>query len=296
LYFHSNLVAVPTLGFGVFVSTNTDSGVRLAAELPGLLLQHYFQSARPAPLPLPGKDAVANAKPYAGKYLSERRNHRHFEKLLTASNAVVGVTKDGYLTLSAGGETSRWVWEKPDVFRAVEGPGRLAFVRENGAVAGFVSPYGHDVYDRVGAFGDANTLYLLLALSALVSLGVLTGMWLRRRATRGDRSAAARYTRWLGATGVAWLLFAALFAASFGQIASAGNEAVYTYPTSLLRIALWLAPLPALLSLIDLALLWPLWRAREAGLWRKLRHTLAVLAFAITVYAMWVWNVFGWKL
>ncbi|MGH8083010.1 MAG: serine hydrolase domain-containing protein [Lysobacter sp.] len=295
LYFHSNLVAVPALGFGVFVSTNTDSGVRLAAELPGLLLQHYFERARPAALPVPGKDAAAQIAPYLGKYLSERRNYSHFEKLLTASNADIGATGDGYLTLSAGGETSRWVWEKADVFRAVEGPGRLAFLRDNGAVTGFVSPYGHDVYDRAGSFDSANTLYALLGLSVLVSLGVLTGLWLRRRASRGDRSAATRSTRWLGATALAWLLFAGVFGASFAELTSAGNDAIFTYPTTLLRIALWLALVPALLSLIDLALLWPIWRAGDIGAWRKLRHTAAVLVFAVTVYAMWVWNVFGWK-
>ncbi|MGO1068550.1 serine hydrolase domain-containing protein [Lysobacter sp. CA199] len=296
LYFHSNLVAVPELGLGVFVSTNTDSGARLAAELPGLLLQHYFERARPAPLPVPAKDASATIKPYLGKYLSERRNHRQFEKLLTASNADLGATDDGYLTLTAGDETSRWVWEKADVFRAVEGSGRLAFLRENGALVGFVSPYGHDVFLRAGEFDSANTLYLLLALSVLTSLGVLTGLWLRRRASRGDRSAAARSTRWLGVTAAAWLLFAVLFGASFAQLMSAGNEAIYSYPTTLLRAALWLALLPVLLTLVDLALLWPLWRSGEVGAWRKLRHTLAVLVFAVAVYAMWVWNVFGWKL
>ncbi|MEH6419357.1 serine hydrolase domain-containing protein [Pseudomonas sp. CGJS7] len=292
LYFHSNMVAVPELGFGVFVSTNTDTGVRLAAELPGLLLQHYFERARPAPLPVPPADAVETNKAYLGKYLSERRNHRHFEKLLTASNAVLGATDDGYLTLSVGDETSRWVWEKADTFRAVEGPGRLVFVRENGAVKGFVSPYGHDVYLRAGAFDSANTLYLLLGLSVLASLGVLTGIWLRRR---GERTAAASSTRWLGLTAGAWLLFVVLFGASFAELMSAGNEAIYSYPTALLRAALWLALLPALLTLVDLALLWPLWRAGDIGVWRKLRHTLAVLVFAVTVYAMWGWNAFGWK-
>lgn len=295
LYFHSNLVAVPELGFGVFVSTNTDTGVRLASELPGLLLQHYFERARPGAVPVPGKDAVAKAQPYLGKYLGERRNHRQFEKLLTASNADIAVTEEGYLTLTAGGETSRWVLEKEDVLRAVEGPGRLAFVRDKGAVIGFVSPYGHDVYDRVGALGNPNVLYILLALSVLASLGVLTGLWLRRRASRGERSAAVGATRWLGLTAGAWLLFAALFGSSFAEIMSAGNSAIYSYPTPLLHTALWLALLPMLLTALDIGLLWSAWRARDLGVWRKLRHTLAVLIFALTALAMWAWNVVGWK-
>ncbi|MFQ6310727.1 serine hydrolase domain-containing protein [Lysobacter capsici] len=297
LYFHSNLLAVPELGFGVFVSTNTDTGARLAAELPTLLLQHYFERARPAALPKPAKDAATALAPYLGKYLSERRNHRQFEKLLTASNGDIGATKDGYLTLSAGGETSRWVQEKADVFRAVEGPGRLVFLRDKGAIVGFVSPYGHDVLARAGVFDTANALYGLLALSVLASLGVLTGAWLRRRASpKHPSSSAHRGARWLTITAIAWLLFVIAFGVSVAQIVSAGNEAIYSYPTGLLRLAVWLGLLPLLLSLLDAALLWPVWRSKDFGVWRKLRHTLVVAIFLLTAYAMWRWNVIGWKL
>ncbi|RDZ27542.1 serine hydrolase domain-containing protein [Lysobacter silvisoli] len=299
LYFHSNLVAVPELGFGVFVSTNTDTGARLAAELPGLLLQRYFERARPAPLPRPAKDSAQALQPYAGQYLGERRNYRDFEKLLTASNAQVAVTDDGYLSLTAGGETTRWVLEKPDVFRAVEGPGRLAFLRRDGALTGFVSPYGHDVYDRAGALDSANAFYVLLALAVLTALGVLTGAWLRRGRARGDSlraQAAHRSARLLVWTAAAWLLFAVMFGVAFAQIASAGNDAVYTYPTPLLRAALWAALLPLLLTLISVVLLWPAGRAPDFGRWRKLRHTLAAVAFVLAAVALWVWNALPWRL
>ncbi|QWP76243.1 beta-lactamase family protein [Lysobacter sp. K5869] len=295
LYFHSNLVAVPELGFGVFVSTNTDSGRRLAAELPGLLLQHYFQRARPSAAPVPGPDAAAAAKPYLGRYLGERRNYRRFEKLLTASNAEVGVAADGYLTLSAGEDTTRWVAEKPDVFRAVEGPDRLVFLRENGQVTGFVSPYGHDVFDRAGPLDSANALYALLALSALVSLGVLTGQWLRRRQPRGQDAGARRSSFWLGASAAAWLAFAAMFATAFLQLAGAGSAAVFSYPGTLLRLAIWFGTLPLALTVADIALLWPALRTREFGFWRKSRHFAAVAAFALAAVAMWHWNVLGWR-
>ncbi|ROU05353.1 class A beta-lactamase-related serine hydrolase [Lysobacter enzymogenes] len=293
LYFHSNLVAVPELGFGVFVSTNTDSGRRLAAELPGLLLQRYFARARPAALPAPG--AAAAAQPYLGRYLGERRNYRRFEKLLTATNAEIGVTADGYLTLSAGEETSRWVAEKPDVFRAVEGPDRLVFLRENGRVVGFVSPYGHDVFDRAGALDSANTLYASLALAVLAALGVLSGQWLRRRQPRAD-AAADRSARWLAFTAGAWIAFALAFGVALAQLVAAGNAAVFSYPGGLLRAALWLGTLPLLLTLVDVVLLWPALRTRDFGRWRKLRHVAAVLAFALAAYAAWRWNVLGWRL
>lgn len=295
LYFHSNLVAVPELGFGVFVSTNTDAGRRLAADLPALLLQRYFERARPGAAPAPAADAAAAAaQAYVGRYLGERRNYRDFEKLLTATNAEVGVTADGYLTLSAGEDTSRWVAEKPDVFRAMEGPDRLVFLREKGRVSGFVSPYGHDVFDRAGALDSANALYASLALSVLAAFGVLSGQWLRRRRPHDAVPPAARRSaRWLAVTAGAWIAFAAAFGIALAQLVSAGNAAVFSYPGGLLRAALWLGTLPLLLTLIDLVLLWP--ALRGFGGWRRLRHLAAVAAFALTALAMWHWNVLGWR-
>lgn len=296
LYFHSNMVVVPELGFGVFVSTNTDTGVRLAAELPGLLLERYFPAARSDPPQMPAADEGEALAPYLGAYLGERRNYTRSEKLLLSTVVEVGATAGGHLTLSAGGETSRWARLSDDVFASVEGPGRLVFLRDGaGRVSGFVSPGGHDVFDRAGAFEVPGRLYALLALAGLAAVGVLAGAWLRRRrrcADAGGRSSA----RWLAFTALAWLLFLALFATAFVQISAAGDAAIFEYPSTLLRVALW-AALPALLlTLASVALLWRAWRSKAFGLWRKLRHTLALTAFVLAGYGVWVWNMVGWKL
>ena len=70
---------------------------------------------------------------------------------------------------------------------------------------------------------------------------------------------------------------------------------MYSYPGPLLRLALWLAVPVMLLTIVSLLLLWPSWRARGWGAWRKARHTLAVLLFTIAGGALWMWNVVGWK-
>jgi len=297
LMFHTNMVAVPELGLGIFVSTNTGTGVDLVKELPALVLERYFPRARAAALPAPPKDFALRGKQYVGAYLNERRAYHGFEKLLLSSAAQIGLTDDGYLTLTAGNDTSRWVEDKPNVFRAVNGSGRLVFLTDqDGEVTGFVTPYGHDVFNRAGAFDSANLLYMLLGLALLTALGVLTGAWLRRKRPRaGEALSAMRSARWLYATAAAWLLFAVVFGIAFAQLAAAGNAAIFSYPGPLLRIALWLS-LPALLLTLACApLLWSAWRARGWGFWRKSRHTLAVLTFISAGYAMWVWNVVGWK-
>lgn len=294
LYFHSNLVAMPELGFGVFVSTNTASGRRLAAELPQLLIERYFARARPPALPTPPADFAERGREYAGTYLGERRNYHGFEKLLVSSNVQVGLSADGFLTLSNGEETTRWVWEKADVFRALQGSDRLAFLREGGgAVSGFVAPGGHDVFDRVGLFGNKNLVFQLLALAALSAAGVLFGLWQRRRAAEAVPAIYA--ARWLGLAAAAWLVFALLFGLSVAQL---GDEAVaiFHYPSGLLRLTLWLAPLVLLLSLGQLLQLKRAWTAPDWSRWRKLRHTAAVAVFLLAAAALWQWNALGWAL
>lgn len=295
LYFHSNLVVLPELGFGVFVSTNTDIGRQFAAELPGLLIERYFARARtPAAVPAPA-DFATTAQAYAGSYLGERRNYTTFEKMLISSNAVISVGKD-HLVLSANGDASRWLPEKSDVFRAERGPGRLVFLRDDsGKISGFVSPGGHDVYDRAGFLDQSQNLLLLLGLSVLCALGVLFGLWQRRRQPRRPGAALAS-ARWLGIAASAWLLFAGIFAIAFAQLAGDEALALFHYPTPLLRAALWLAVLALLLSLLCLPLLWPAWRCRDWNAWRKLRHTAAVAVFLATGWGLWVWNAVGWKL
>lgn len=292
LYFHSNLVAVPELGFGVFVSTNTGTGRRLAAELPQLLIERYFAKARPPALPAPPADFAERGREYAGTYLGERRNYRGFEKLLVSSNVQIGQSADGYLTLSNGEDTTRWVWEKADVFRALQGSDRLAFLRDGGgAVSGFVAPGGHDVFDRVGLFGNKNLAFPLIALAALSAAGVLFGLWQRRRAA--GAAPAIYAARWLGLAAVAWLVFALLFGLSLAQL---GDEAVaiFHYPSGLLRLTLWLTPLLLLLSAGQLLQLRRAWAAPDWSRWRKLRHTAAVAVFLLAGAVLWQWNALGW--
>ena len=50
-----------------------------------------------------------------------------------------------------------------------------------------------------------------------------------------------------------------------------------------------------LLTLECVAQPWPALGAWHWSFWCKLRHSLAVAVFAFVGYAMWTWNVIGWK-
>lgn len=296
LWFHSGFVAVPELGFGVFVSANTDTGRKFAGELPRLLLERYFGRARAAPPPTPPADFAQVGQRFAGDYLSARRGYLGLEKLLLSTVAKLAPTRDGHLAMTIEGDTTRWVQEAPLSFREVEGQGRLHFFAgPDGGIAGFASPGGHNAFDRITLLQTPNVLFALLALAAITALFVLTGAWLRRLRTIRSTFVARRSARVLYFTAFIWLVFLVLFGVVFARMSGAGGEVIYGYPAALLTAALWIGVVAMAFTAICVLLLWPAWRAPGWGFWRKLRHTAGVAVFALTGWVLWTWNAVGWK-
>jgi CubicO group peptidase (beta-lactamase class C family) len=299
-WFHSNFVAVPALGLGIFVSTNTNTGRPFAAELPEKILARYFPQARPAPLP--AKIEAFDTQPYLGHYFSERSNYTSAEKLLlnTAAQVVPG---PGGLTLIANGESSLWLPEGEMRFREAEGDGRLTFKADStGAIIGFASAGGHNVYARAGFFDRTNSLQIAVVAALIISLLVLIGAW-RGRKRKGhqekshrDSASTRRASLWLRWTSVMWLIFIAVFGYAVIKLSGDSTEAFYRFPDRWVIAALWLSPLAMAMTLMCLLYLPPVWLAREWNLGRKIRHSIALGAYAFACWTLWVWNLVGWKL
>jgi CubicO group peptidase (beta-lactamase class C family) len=298
-WFHSNFVAVPALGVGIFVSTNTNTGRNFAAELPEKILARYFPQARPAGLP--AKAEKFDATRFVGDYFSERSNFTTAEKLLLNTPAKI-VPGPGGLTLIANGESSLWLPEDGLNFREAEGGGRMSFiVDQRGAIVGFASPFGHNVFDRAGFFDRTDSLLITLGVALAVSLLVLIGIWFgRRRRHRDhkhrDEASAQGTTILLRASALCWVVFIAVFGYALIEMSGDGTEAFYRFPGLWITIALWLSPLVMAMSLICVLRLPAVWRAREWTFWRKLRHSGAIAVYGLACWTLWVWNLVAWKL
>lgn len=294
LWFHTGMHVAPELGVGVFVSTNTDTGRRFAGTFAGQVLERYFEQAR---TPLPGPVAKDfDASRFAGSYNSERSNYSSVEKIFLSSTVAVAAADDNSLVITGNGESRRWVPVADLVFRDAEGPGRIAFFSDaQGRITGFANATGHVVYDRVGTFDVGDTLLSVFAGIALVSVLVLAGAWLRRSRRIRDQRRARLSARWLYLTALVWLVVLALVGAYMTQTADL-TALFYGYPGPLLTLAVWVAVPVIVVSALCLPLLWPAWQARDWGVWRKLRHTLAVAAFVFGAWMLWHWNLVGWKL
>lgn len=297
LYFMSNMVMVPEIGLGLFISANTRSGVELVRNLPGLLVGHFFGPAAAAvsDLPAPPADFAARGQRFAGRYMTLRRAYSTIESLMGLMSLItVSVDEEGYLLVSRGGETARYVQVAPLTFRKVDGPEVVGFrENEDGAITHFLPASGIAGAERIGFFQTPDWLGLIVALMGVAGLGSLIGAWLRRRQTIRQ----SRFERWsarlMPAISGAWLGFIALFAAALAGLMGKGVEAMWDFPGPMLVAALSVGLLGALLTVPAALSLWPVWRDGHWPLMRRIRHTLTVAiaaAFALTLHQ---WNLIG---
>jgi hypothetical protein len=293
-WFHSDLVVVPELGIGIFISTNTDTGGELANELPGLVLERYFPRARASPPPAPPKNF--DAQRFVGDYVGERTAYSTFEKVVLSSGPTASVTAraDGTIVTSGGGNSTHWTPESGLTFRKMEGQERITFLADSkGRITGFASRDGDNVYDRAGPTNDLSWLFAPLAASGATALLVVVGAWWQRRDPSSASNGAKRAARWLCLTSVGWLLFLATLGVAVVRMLRPGI--LYTYPDLWLRTTLWIGTLVMGLTVVCLPDLVPIWRTSGWSAWRTLRHTCAIAVFASTCVMMWIWNVLGWK-
>ncbi|MGH8163545.1 MAG: hypothetical protein ACREP1_04340, partial [Rhodanobacteraceae bacterium] len=264
----------------------------LAEALPRLSLEHVLPGARAAPPPVPPAGFARTGQIYTGTWLSERRNDSTLEKGLTLTVAKIAVTPDGYLVLSAGDESKRYVEQSRDVFRALNDSDRIQFLRdEHGRIKGFASAYGHVVYDRATWFDDPQTLLATLALLALVCLGALIGVWGRRNQTARLQRETRAPARSLLIAVFGWTFFFLTAAIALSRLAAGGNEIVFDYPTPAIRIAVIAAYIAAVLALFALWFLPRAWRTPAWSRWRKLRHALVIALMLWTIVLLVEWKV-----
>jgi CubicO group peptidase (beta-lactamase class C family) len=294
LYFHSNLTLVPSLDLAVFISTNTDTGRRFAAEFPVRLVEFLDPAARPVPDPSPAAGGEDLGR-YAGTYLANRRPWRSPDALVQSlSGAITDVrVADGGLIVAAPPETLRYRPDGPNRFREIDGHRRIAFlVDDGGRVRALAAPTGVGVADRIGLLGHPNLVLVAVLGAAVLGLASLVRLVRRTRRRPPPRPDALLPQMVAPFAALAWIVLAVIGTAALVGFATLGSETLFAYPTRAWQVTLVAAPVAALLTAVQLLLLPWVWRSR----WRpaaKLGHTVAVGWAAFTVFLLWRWNLLG---
>ncbi len=291
LAFMSNMVVLPEAGVGVFVSTNTETGLELAQALPRMVFERLLPDARPPAMPSPARDFEQTARRFTGSYVWQRRAYTTLEKLMAGAQAfTVSVAADA-LVLGSRERTTRWAPEGPLTFRSVDSGARMEFLEgPSGQIVGLATAAA--VADKVGPIDDARTALGVLGALGLSCLGVLAGAFCRRGRPLGPYSRAARFSAVIvGVGSVTWLSFLVFFALALQQIGADPFEALPSYPQTALRAAVGLAYGSFLLTAGGAGLLMASWRSSGWPLGRTLRHALVLVTMLAAAAALAHWNV-----
>ncbi len=295
--FYTNMVLVPELGLGVFISQSSVQSRLPVTQLPDQIIDRVhgeaFQPALEVASGEPG-----NLADVAGTYLQNRRVFSSFAAAfaLDSTGSVAPLSADALLvTLNGEGKQYLRVGKERDLFEAADG-GRIAFVREGDRVVALADSSGVHTLEKVGVLATPNTAFAALGAALLLALTTLLGFWWRlgRGPSYGEGFAAGLAAGVsllaslcvLGFVVVVVLLVQQLSALDLSTMAA-------NYPSQSMLHANYAGWAVAGAAAAMLIALLPAWNASGWGWWRRLHFTLFALALGMSAYQLWQWRVFG---
>jgi len=295
VHFLSDMIMIPEIGLGVFISTNTSiGGGKVMNGFVRALVTRFFPPG-PDFIDLPATHIDASPD-LVGSYILSRRAHSTVEKMAFPVVSVQRAKHGDLLIGGLGGEPSRYVAIAADHFRSVTDTGsQLIFERDQaGHITRLLTSIPITIGTPAGPLERPDTVYGALFLCALVFVGVLLGIW--HRSGRGLVSTPQeRRVMWLtGGMAAIWLIALALMA--IGSLAiSDPRNIFFNFPGIAFMAGLWGILLAVLLTLLA-AVFTP--SALSNGTWtlrRRIRHVLVIVTAGVIVWILWTLNAIGFN-
>ena len=287
LSFFSNMVVIPDLSLGVFISTNTETGRPLVGRLPERIVEHFY--AAPAPFPRPGSAELAQrAGDFSGYYLTTRRAYSGLEGFVNqlSGGSTVTVTHDDKLVTADGSGVKTWAPEGAigdGRFIATQGSERLVFDLADGGAKAFHGASGTQVFERAPFWRQPQAVAILAALTAAAALATFAGVAVRNRREFRENQIQSRASLVQNIQAVLWLVALALY----GLWASKNGDAaqtMYRWPGALMIMASACALVAAGLTATTFLALPAIWRGgRRVDSWTHLRK--AFFSVTVLIYA-----------
>jgi CubicO group peptidase (beta-lactamase class C family) len=283
--FLSNLVFVPEINAGVFISQNGGAGVSLPLLAPDLILSDLATDAGLAPqAPTPPPDAEERASEVAGLYLTNRRPFSGRAKVFGALGPLLVTPLPGgalILPTNTGPVPSRFEPIGPDLWQNAYGS-RVAFLRDaEGRVVRMADGTGAQTWDRVSGLANPVWIAVTFGFAVLLSLTTLGGLIWRHGLAGGSRRGAVA-AGMAAVSAIAVLAFLATGVAAALAATRLGSEFLFDQPQPTLSALFFTADAMVVLAgllALTLALVVP---APGWGLIRKLHHgvfAVSLLAF-----------------
>lgn len=301
------MVLIPEQNLGFFVNYNNEDADILRKDLVSQFLDHYFPASAQEPL-TPRADFKDRAGQFTGIYRPVQADETSFFKiaLLFAQQIQVTDGKDGTLLVSPVGMgdnyggfegESRWVETEFLFFQRIDGQGNLAFGRDNGDRIAYLfsGQKYHGAYRKIAWYETPGLHFAILSISVVLFLVTLVlwpvEAWLKWRRGAAGPSIWPRLARWLAWTVCALHL---VFIGSITVVMGNFVDIIYGVP-KLLRIALVLPLLAAVLTTAQLVMTVLAWRNRYWSIWGRAYYTL--LTTVVLVFTWWLdyWNLLGFR-
>jgi CubicO group peptidase (beta-lactamase class C family) len=294
--FLTNMILVPELGLGVFVSQNSTHAadpIRLLAEM---IVDHVQGTPYVPMLVDPDAEGGDAVRELAGSYVNNRRIFSTFMAIAGLQFARV-TPVDGFgFVFGGGGQEGyyRQLADDTDVFEASTGD-RIAVVRDGrGRVVALADGSGVHTLERANIRTHPATFFVMLGLALLFAVTRLSGAW--RRFGRGTAAGfASRIASGIGlGAAVAVLIFvgsAIFLVVQFVDFDMAEMPRRYPVPAMFyVHYAGWLVAAAAIALLFGL---WPAWTQAHWGILRRVHYTLFAGVMVLLMLLLWQWRVIG---
>ncbi len=283
--FLSNLVFIPEIGAGVFISQNGGAGASLPLLAPDLILADLAADAGlTAPESQPVPEAAARAAEAAGRYVTNRRTFSGPGQALAALAPMsVVALSDGALLIPTGTlpMPSQFDPIAPDLWQDAMGH-RVTVIRDaQGQITRLADGTGAQTHERVRGLEDPVWLTVGFALAQLLATTSILGLIWRHGLRGGSRiGAVAAAVQGTGAVAV-WALAASGVAIALAA-SRLGSQFLFDQPQPTFEIFLGIATAIAVLAAALAVLLPFVWRAPGWSLWRRAHLT----AFALSLIGL----------
>ncbi len=295
-YGASDLIIVPSLKLGIFVSTNGRGGFAFANDLVRRLLADF---APGTDVPVVRDSATkAMAKEMGGDWIFNRRAWHRTEAAIMIFNSGVSVAAQDNGDIVFGsmiGGTSRYEPIGGGVWRSVKRGSRLIYAKDANGVPTLWTGTGTGSAVRAGLFQRPLWLAIVFgATLALASAATLAGLWQLRTTFRAPANMRFAHGSTLLAA-LAWTIgLGSLVGHLLVSLPDDGVGLVFTYPGPIVWIA-WTIAAAALLSVIALAGLPVVLRDKTRHLWFHGKRIVLLLVFAICAVTCWQIGLVGYS-
>ncbi|WDI32538.1 serine hydrolase [Hyphococcus flavus] len=290
--FYTNMVLVPDLSLGLFISQNATTDRTLVSDLPALVMDHLLAETSIAESP--ALNDVESPGEYTGQYFANRRSFTQFEKLFSASDLVTvapGQNNDLIITRNGNAYSYKSVPEASGTFENLRGE-RVVFGRDqSGKVSHISDASGVHSFDRPGIFNNSSVFNFALGAAFLFSVTTMLGAWRRQ----GRPSCHKAVGVWLNRADIiiamCVFIFAGLGVATAATLVTASASALLEYPPVTI-VALRVFGLILFVMALGLLISAPLaWTRSGWSAWRKAHHTIFALSMVVLAIMLVAWRV-----